>query len=88
MFEEFGLPLPAIAQLVMAASNAVAGYWYLFIPAILLGLTIEFLVLLMAGHEKKLLAAALFTLVPLLLAGLGILGVLLPLADLVSSLRQ
>jgi type IV pilus assembly protein PilC len=88
MFEEFGLELPVLSRLVIAASNVVTGYWYLVIPAILLGLAIEFLVLRMAGHGNQLLAATLFTLVPLLLAGLMFLCMLLPLIDLVSSLRQ
>ena len=82
VFYDFDVELPSSSKLVVQTSHMVAAYWYLFVLFGLIGVVLDFGLLLALRKRHRLLAGVLLTLVPLSLGAFILLGIGIPMTSL------
>jgi type II secretory pathway component PulF len=82
VFYDFDVELPSSSKLVVQMSHVVAAYWYLFVLFGLIGLVLDFGLLLALRKRNRLLAGVLLTFVPLSLGAFIFLGIGIPMTSL------
>lgn len=81
-FSDFEVELLSSSKLVIQTSHVVAAYWYLFVLFGIVGLVLDFGLLLALRTRTQLLAGLLLTLVPLLLGIFVFLAIGIPMIGL------
>ncbi len=81
-FEDLGVALPSVSEAIIRISVWVAAYWHRVIVGGVVGLTLDFGVLLVLQKKGQLLAGTLLALVPLLLGIFVLLEMWIPMVEL------